>query len=164
MPELAAIKAAFSDWRTVKGRKCLQLIFEVPLEQQGQVLDYLGAPMPDDPKWCGIAKLNPESRPVEQSDGGTNTPPAGRVLSPKERYALMSPQEQAVARAGILCADPEFWAFMGAVDQNHCVANLHERLRIDSRVRIKLDETVYRDFQRLETEWLMASGKMASPS
>lgn len=53
-----AIKATFADWRPVKGRKQLQLIFEVPLETTAEVLKMLGAPMPDRETWVAIALLD----------------------------------------------------------------------------------------------------------
>ena len=53
----AAIRATFSDWRTVRTRRALQLIFEVPLEQQAAVLAILGAPLPEAETWCAIARL-----------------------------------------------------------------------------------------------------------
>src|ERR1017187_4347736 len=58
MNEQKVIKATFADWRPIKGRKQLQLIFEVPLEQTAEVLKMLGAPMPDKLTWCAIAMLD----------------------------------------------------------------------------------------------------------
>lgn len=69
----AAILATFADWRTVKGRKVLQLVFEVPLEDQAKVLSHLGPPMPMADIWCGIAKIEREKerseRVVQATDG-----------------------------------------------------------------------------------------------
>jgi hypothetical protein len=99
----AAIKATFSDWRTVKGRKMLQLVFEVPLEQQGDVLTYLGAPNPSDPQWCGIAMLAAEKpAPVEKA---------------KRTFAELRPSQQ----AGIRCNDKSFWRFAETVDGYPCI-------------------------------------------
>lgn len=64
MNEPAVIQATFADWRPVKGRKQLQLIFEVPLEETAIVLKMLGAPMPDKETWCAIALLE---KPVSSS-------------------------------------------------------------------------------------------------
>lgn len=58
---MTAIRATFADWRTVKTRKALQLIFEVSLEQQAEVLAILGAPMPDVDTWVAIARLKPDA-------------------------------------------------------------------------------------------------------
>ena len=81
------IKATFSDWRPVKGRKALQLVFEVPLEQQGEVLNMLGPPMPDVAKWCAIALLD-------------------------EQKIEKPPRERIVQRAVMLCKEPSFQKFV----------------------------------------------------
>jgi hypothetical protein len=92
----AVIKATFADWRTIKGRKQLQLHFEVPIELQAQVLTYLGAPDPTNPKWCAIALLDMSK--------------ASKPEQPKERrrFDELPPPQQ----AGIICAEPSFWAFI----------------------------------------------------
>ena len=55
----AAFQATYSDWRLIKGRKVVQVVFEVPLEGAGQAYDALGG-MPDPSKevWCAVARLN----------------------------------------------------------------------------------------------------------
>lgn len=87
MSEAAAIRATYSDWRPVKGRKVLQLVFEVPLEEQESVLKYLGAPLPDRSLWCGIARLAETKR---------------------QEPAPKSPAQM----AGILCGDATFRTFL----------------------------------------------------
>jgi hypothetical protein len=84
---IGAIKATFADWRTVKSRKMLQLIFEVPLETQAEVLTTLGAPMPDRDIWVALARLNPmtesEVMPVDRKPEGhsaIDTPPSSQTL------------------------------------------------------------------------------------
>lgn len=71
----SAIQATFSDFKLIKGRKCAQLVFEVPIEAADAALDTLGGlPRPDQEAWCGIARINPAktaekaaSEPVTQS-------------------------------------------------------------------------------------------------
>ncbi len=55
---VAAIQATYADYRRVKGRKVLQIILEVPLEQAKQVHDTFGEPMPDGSTWVAVALLN----------------------------------------------------------------------------------------------------------
>lgn len=62
MSDARAIKATFTEWRMVKTRKVLQLVLEVPLEQQGEVLTRLGPPIPDQEKWVAIALLDPKAQ------------------------------------------------------------------------------------------------------
>ena len=54
----AAISATFADFKLIKGRKCCQLVFEVPIEQADLALQALGGlPNPASEAWCGIARL-----------------------------------------------------------------------------------------------------------
>lgn len=87
MTDAAAIRATYSDWRPVKSRKVLQLVMEVPIEQTEQVLQTLGAPMPDREMWVAIARLR--DAPVEKSS-----------------------VDPMVREAGILCKDARFQRFL----------------------------------------------------
>lgn len=50
--------ASYSDWRIVKGRKVVQIIFEVPIGAEGHAYRVLGGmPKLDKPSWFGIARL-----------------------------------------------------------------------------------------------------------
>lgn len=110
-----ALSATFSDWRTVKGRKQLQLIFEVPLEQQAEVLQILGAPMPDNPIWVGIALLNSAAPSAES--GRDSAPPAASTPEaeaqgrdrPRRPFHTLPRSQQ----AGMLCADEKFQRWLG---------------------------------------------------
>jgi hypothetical protein len=62
------IKATFHDWRTVKGRKQLQLVFEVALEEQQTVLTMLGPPESSGSKWCAIALLDLKAAQARGAD------------------------------------------------------------------------------------------------
>lgn len=115
MSDARAIKATFSTWRPVNGRKVLQLVFEVPIEQQGEVLTMLGAP---DDKWCAIALLN--TKPLEDSRGGAPQssspltvprPQADKArISPKPKRAFSDlPLSQ---QAALRCNDSDFFRFM----------------------------------------------------
>lgn len=59
MSEPAAFSASYSDWRVVKGRKVVQIIFEVPIEAAGHAYNVLGG-MPNfgSEDWFAIARLN----------------------------------------------------------------------------------------------------------
>jgi hypothetical protein len=108
----AAILATFADWRTVKGRKVLQLVFEVPLEDQAKVLSHLGPPMPMAEIWCGIARIEKEPVARKGKAGGDavagDGPPATK--SPR-KWADMPPS----SRAALLCKEPEFWNYLSAM-------------------------------------------------
>lgn len=57
MADAAIIEAEYVEWKMVKTRKALQLIFEVPLEHQALVQAALGTPMPDTSTPVAIARM-----------------------------------------------------------------------------------------------------------
>lgn len=61
----AVVEATFCDWRTVRTRKTLQLIFEVEIEATENVLAVLGAPLPHKTTWVAIARLKTENNSSE---------------------------------------------------------------------------------------------------
>lgn len=158
-----AIKATFSDWRTVKGRKALQLVFEVPLEQQAEVLTMLGAPMPDNPLWCGIALLG----------SAPDQPVGDRSSAAKERYAAMSPAEQARVRAGRLPGDERFrawvahqrrWDALEVASEQDAIEHIREKCCYGrSRTLIAEDPDCYDRFIALETAFKIDVGELAEP-
>jgi hypothetical protein len=101
MSEKAATLATFSDFRTVKGRKVCQLIFEVPMEAANEALQALGGvPSPVDPVWCGIARVQPKA----------TSEPLKAVEGPRKRWRDSTPTFQ----ASIRCGEPLFREYIGA--------------------------------------------------
>ena len=102
----AAIKAVFVDYRRVKGRKCHQLIFEIPSELWPQAYAFLGEPTVDGSDWYAIARLNETAaEPVE-------------ALEPKDRRKLadLPPATQ----AALLCQREAFWRYLREELGYHC--------------------------------------------
>lgn len=111
MTEHRVIKATFSEWKMVKTRSSLQLIFEVPLEQQGEVLAMLGVPMPGSETWCAIARLQdgkevvPDRRqPEALADNAQPRSPSEGGAKPRSRAQM----------AGWLCNERSFQLFLAA--------------------------------------------------
>lgn len=105
----AAFSAEYSDWKLIRGRKVVQIVFEVPIEGAGQVHDVLGG-MPDASKsvWCAIARLKPESEVMPDSPlSGPNKTPPNPVADNAPGWAKKYAQE-----AGRLCNDPVFQKFL----------------------------------------------------
>lgn len=121
--EPRVIKAVFSDWRTVKSRSSLQLIFEIPLELQGEVLKMLGAPMPGESKWVAIALLDQEKLNGSVAQSVEQTAHNGQVVDSsstastktKRKWDELSYPEQ----AGIRCADLEFQDWVLGPEPEH---------------------------------------------
>ena len=107
----AAIRATYSDWRTYTSRKVLRLFFEVPIEQQEDVLRYLGPPPTDKTVWVGIALLNEESR------------------------AEKSPVDPMVREAGMLCKDARFRRFI------YETANIEQHGHLQCESGVVLEES-----------------------
>ena len=94
----AAFKATYSDWKLVKTRGVVQVIFEVPLADSDTAYEILGG-MPDyaNERWFGIAALR-NGQPI--------------IDAPEEKQSKSWRELQPSAQAGIRCAEPLFWAFL----------------------------------------------------
>ena len=99
MSSAAAIKATFSDFKLVRGRKVAQMIFELPLEQADAALSALGGlPRPDQETWVALARLDPKAIAAKPDE----------PVKERKRFAELPLPQQ----AGIRCADEDFWAFI----------------------------------------------------
>ena len=141
----AAIKAAFADFRIVKGRKVASLIFEVPLEGADEALRVLGGiPQAVSEVWCGIARLNgvsvSETKPTKE----------------KRQFAELPITQQ----IGIICNEPRFWRFLEESYANgispvenaeDSAAIVRAECRVESRSQIKADDPhwnrIYKEYE-----------------
>lgn len=143
-----AFSASYSDFKLVKTRGCVQIIFEVPVEQSTAVLKILGGmPTPAEEKWFGIAPLDPKFVTGEAPEPSTRaadlvaSASASRrgepVSRPKQAWNDMAPSQQ----AGVLCSDDMFWKFL----REHRQVDVHnsrsaaEYVRDHCRVRSRAD-------------------------
>lgn len=62
MDDAAAFRATFCNLKNIAGRKVVQVVCEVPVEQANQVVDVLGWPDPANPKWVAIALLHLDAK------------------------------------------------------------------------------------------------------
>lgn len=88
MSDPCVIRADYANWRPVAGRKVLQLILEVPLEQTADVMEKLGVPMPGESKWVAVALLESGKPANESEDGALKS-----ALKPSE--GIDAPETQA---------------------------------------------------------------------
>lgn len=120
------IPATFHNYRTVLGRKVLQLVFEIPLEQQNEALTLLGYPNAAEPKWYAIARLvtNPTAKPV----------------------ANENPERSAAQRCAILCTDARFRQYLNRtwgvniITTEDCDKELKKRLKIGSKCQLNAND------------------------
>lgn len=122
----SAFSASYSEWRLVKTRGVVQLIFEVPLHQSDAAYHALGG-MPDaaQERWFAIARLN-EDRKEAMSDTHkkqtTDTPPRSDDLpvpdgasipdKPVRRRTPVAPEKRLAQRAALMCIDPVFQKYL----------------------------------------------------
>jgi len=88
----SAFKATYSDWKLVRTRQVIQIVFEVPLADADNAYEILGG-MPNSSKerWFGIAAIR-EGIPAKS----------------KRDWRDLSPAQQ----AGMRCQEPAFAAFL----------------------------------------------------
>lgn len=108
MKQPAAFRGSYSDWRLVKTRGVVQVIFEVPLADSDLAYDVLGG-MPDNSKerWFGIAALK---SPAEEARATPDqeVPPSTRPDRAKRPWRDLDPTTQAAMR----CDQPAFEHFL----------------------------------------------------
>jgi len=104
----AAFKATYSDWRLVKTRGVVQVIFEVPLADSNDAYEILGGmPNASNEKWFGIAAIKvhqPQEVPESRQDDPQSTDPDGD----RRNWRDVQPSAQAAMR----CDQAPFWAFL----------------------------------------------------
>lgn len=143
---MTAIRATFSDFRTVKSRKVAQLVMEVPIEDADAALRTLGGvPRPDVDRWVGIAPITEEAsrRPAEK-------PATART------WADLTYSQQ----AGIRCNEPTFQEWMNSTDADHAAKAVRQVCGVASRAELDQDrvagtrwrdlDAAFRDFCRNE--------------
>lgn len=126
MSEPRVIRADYTNWRPVAGRKVLQLILEVPIEQTADVMEKLGFPLPGESKWVAVALLDekpssPHSLPISGKTGEAKlaTAPAndgiaGSIAKERRPFKSLAPS----AQAAMACSDPSFRRWLVPNQQN----------------------------------------------
>jgi hypothetical protein len=148
MTDAAIIQAEYVEWKMVKTRKALQLIFEVPLEHQAMVQAALGTPMPDTSTPVAIARM----MTVAQLEKGID------ALAPAEKRGSLAQQ------AGILCNDPAFQRFMGErvhldlAGAEATAVMVREYCGIHSRSELDSDEAAAAKFRDLRADFKLWMG------
>lgn len=108
---VAAITATFSDWKLIKTRGVVQLVFEVPIENADTAYQVMGGmPAAATERWFAIARLN--SRAAEEPRGA----PQPITDKPAGARRPVAAEKRLAQQAGILCSDPVFQQFL--LEQN----------------------------------------------
>lgn len=135
------IQGTYSDFKTVKSRKVLQIIVEVPIENMQQALNVLGAPNPHAETHVAIAPLKPEATE------GKPTVVEGKQPAPLAQ------------KIAILCQDQVFIRFLNervnwVHDQYTAAECIRKCCQVQSRSEIENNqqakekwESIYSQFQ-----------------
>lgn len=142
MADEAIIEAEYVEWKMVKTRKALQLIFEVPLELQAKVQDALGTPMPDVSTPVAIARLRLRPAIVEEQPVIEHQP------EPPIRRSKSLAQI-----AGILCSSGSFQKFAGAKTEQEAADYIRGHCGVASRAEIDASENATRIFKEIKAEY-----------
>lgn len=137
MSDLRGIEADYVNWRTVTGRKALQLVFEVDISRQEEVLKMLGAPSSDTSKPCAIALLDMKAVKAESQESAANGHPKKWSEYPRSQ------------QCAILCSDEDFQRYFGTVDGAQCDRMLKAQLRIASKRELDTDADAGKRFDEV---------------
>ena len=104
-----AFKATYSDWKLVKTRGVVQIVFEVPLAEADDAYELLGGmPIIAKERWFGIAAIkSPEEKETAAKPRQSN-PPSTHPDGAKRDWRDIPPAQQ----AGMRCDQPAFSVFL----------------------------------------------------
>jgi hypothetical protein len=113
----AAFSATYSDWKVIKGRKVVQVVFEVPIESADLAYQVVGGmPHPGTEAWFGIARLR-------QQQEEPSAPRKAPVPTAQPRQSHPAGAPSYAKQLGIACNEPAFWDFVRTkLPQNGCIA------------------------------------------
>jgi len=106
---MTAFQAVYADWKLIKTRSVVQVVFELPVEQADQAYEVLGGmPVAAKERWFGVAAIrNPEASP------GASVPQPDPVTQPRPDRAKRDWNDLPPAQqAGIRCEEAAFGAFL----------------------------------------------------
>jgi hypothetical protein len=104
---MTAFRATYSDWKLVKTRGVVQVIFEVPIADHDAAYEVLGGmPVQGKERWFGIAALRSPQEEAAQSR--QDSPQADSPDGERTPWREVKPSAQAAMR----CDQAPFWAFL----------------------------------------------------
>lgn len=84
MSDAAAIKATFTDYKRIKSRKVMQIVFEVPLETWSRDYSVLGEPEIETSQWFAIARMDGAKEPAPTPEKQGSNLAANAALTLRE--------------------------------------------------------------------------------
>jgi hypothetical protein len=163
MSNLPVIGGTYADLRQVKSRGVWQVVIDVPSEDAEKLVELFGLPRQDEPTWLAIARLKV---PPGAGTGATHGSVASPAPPPPEKPAN-APGGAYAKRAGILCNNPRFQAWIGGggIDDARPAEDAADLLRwqtdVASRRDYDSDPAARQRFLDLETRYLRETGQFA---
>lgn len=115
---MTAFKATYADWKLIKTRGCVQVVFELPLESADEAYQVLGGmPISAREVWCGIARLDlaggstGERYPDASGQEVAGSTPA-RPATPSDKERRSFDEMPVPQQAGMLCQERAFRLFL----------------------------------------------------
>lgn len=162
----AAFAASYADWKLIRTRKCVQLVFEIPLEKSSEAFTALGG-MPNSAAeiWCAIARLDPTKIEVQTSEM-VDTRPSDSGASPPGVDAPAGTRTLAQL-AGAYCSLAPFQKFLNEraplgfpiIDEDQAAVALRYLCKVESRRDIKIDTPAGDRFEKIIDDfhqWVLA--------
>jgi hypothetical protein len=153
MTDAAIIQAEYVEWKMVKTRKALQLIFEVPLEHQAMVQAALGTPMPDTSSPVAIARLNLSAALTEpaqiahDNDDARDEP--GKPPRPLSQVSAILCNIVAFRR--FIMEQYEGWKTLPTVDE--AADWVREQCGVQSRRQFDTDDVAAANFKNIRSKY-----------
>jgi hypothetical protein len=149
----AAFRGTYADWKLVKTRAVIQVIFEVPLADADAAYDVLGGmPNSSNERWFGIAALKSPQQEAAESRQDQPQPhdPDGR-----REWREVQPSAQAAMR----CDQPPFWAFLReehrqrVVNSDDAATAVRRITGVNSRARFNDNHTARVAWHQLDSQF-----------
>ena len=105
----AAFRGTYADWKLVKTRGVVQIVFEVPLAEADDAYELLGGmPIIAKERWFGIAAIKSPEQKEDRAKPRQTLLPDAPTGGAKRPFRDLPPQQQ----AGMRCDEPTFAAFL----------------------------------------------------
>ena len=157
----AVFRGTYSDWKPVKTRRVIQIVFEVPWEAHDEAYQALGGmPDPSTERWFGIARIREVPAPSLSgvSSSGEREPVSDPGLA-TERGRRKFNELTYAQQAGLRCNDAIYRAFLReawaakATNADEAAEAIREICQVESRKDIRADTVAEEIWLALEHQF-----------
>ena len=154
---MTAIRATYADWKLIKTRARVQIVFEVPVEQADDAYQLLGGmPVAANEVWCGIARLDKSKAADQPRPDQSVGVPAGAKYIPTSEGPRKFETLPYATQAGIRCNDAVYRAFLremcaqSAFQPDEAATAIRELCEVESRADIRPGTDAEKKWRELE--------------